>query len=119
MIAFAIRAGGGGTRVLLTMAAGAIIAFLGVAMLSRLLIVPIAAVLGAALELALRGWRFLGGVRDRIPFVGPLLRRVGYGLTLGYVWVGLITALIVVAILLVGRQHRRRDRGASCGIGGA
>jgi len=54
------------------------------------------------LELALRVWRFLGGVRDRIPVVGPLLRRVGYGLTLGYVWVGLITALIVLAILRGG-----------------
>ena len=43
VIAFAIRAGGGGTRVLLTMAAGAIIAFLGMSMLSQLLIVPIAA----------------------------------------------------------------------------
>ena len=53
-------------------------------------------------------WRFLGGVRDRIPFVGPLLRRVGYGLTLGYVWVGLITALIVLVILIGRGQHRRR-----------
>src|SRR6185437_12863415 len=56
------------TRVL-PIAAGAIIAFLGVAMLSRLLIVPIAAVLGAVLEVALRLARFLGGVRDRIPVV--------------------------------------------------
>ena len=46
VIAFAIRAGGGGSRVLLTMAAGAIIAFLGMSMLSQLLIVPIAAALG-------------------------------------------------------------------------
>jgi putative ABC transport system permease protein len=102
MIAYALGSNDSGTRILLTMAAGAIIAFLGVAMLSRLLIVPIAAVLGAVLELALRVWRFLGGVRDRIPVVGPLLRRVGYGLTLGYVWVGLITALIVLAILRGG-----------------
>ena len=54
VIAFAIRAGGGGTRVLLTMAAGAIIAFLGMSMLSQLLIVPIAAALGAVLEVGLR-----------------------------------------------------------------
>jgi putative ABC transport system permease protein len=102
LIAFAIRAGGGGTRILLTMAAGAIIAFLGAAMLSRLLIVPIAAALGAVLEVALRAWRFLGGVRDRIPVLGPLVRRVGYALTLGYVWVGVITALILFVVLRGG-----------------
>ena len=95
MIAYAIGSNDSGTRILLTMAAGAIIAFLGVAMLSRLLIVPIAAVLGAVLELALRVSRFLGGVRDRIPVVGPLLRRVGYGLTLG---------------LRLGRPDHRADR---------
>ena len=88
VIAFAIRAGGGGTRVLLTMAAGAIIAFLGMSMLSQLLIVPIAAALGAVLEVGLRVSRFLGRIRDRIPVLGPLVRRVGYGLTLGYVWAG-------------------------------
>ena len=58
--------------------------------------------LGGALELVLRVWRFLGGVRDRIPFVGPLLRRIGYGLTLGYVWVSLITAAIVLTLLAGG-----------------
>jgi putative ABC transport system permease protein len=102
LIAFAIRAGGGGTRILLTMAAGAIVAFLGVAMLSRLLIVPIAAALGAVLEVALRAWRLLGGVRDRVPVLGRLIRRVGYGLTLGYVWAGIITALILFSVLRGG-----------------
>ena len=102
VIAFAIRAGGGGSRVLLTMAAGAIVAFLGMSMLSQLLIVPIAAALGAVLEVALRVSRFLGGIRDRIPVLGPLIRRVTYGLTLGYVWVGIITALILLSVLRGG-----------------
>jgi putative ABC transport system permease protein len=102
VIAFAIRAGGGGSRVLLTMAAGAIIAFLGMSMLSQLLIVPIAAALGVVLEVALRVSRFLGQIRDRIPVLGPLLRRVAYGLTLGYVWAGIITALVVISLLRGG-----------------
>jgi putative ABC transport system permease protein len=102
VIAFAIRAGGGGSRVLLTMAAGAIIAFLGMSMLSQLLIVPIAAALGMVLELSLRISRFLGRVRDRIPVLGPLLRRLAYALTLGYVWVGIITALVLVSVLSGG-----------------
>jgi ABC-type antimicrobial peptide transport system permease subunit len=108
LIAYAIRAGGGGSRVLLTMAAGAVIAFLGVAMLSRILISPLAAVLGVALEALLRIWRFLGRVRDRIPLLGKLLRRIGYGLTLGCVWIGAITLLIIAAIL----------KGAGAGTGG-
>jgi putative ABC transport system permease protein len=102
LIAYAIRGGGGGTRILLTMAVGAIIAFLGVAMLSRLLIVPMAAALGAALEVVLRAWRFLGRVRDRVPVLGPFVKRLGYWLTLGYVWIGAITVLIVLALLLGG-----------------
>jgi ABC-type antimicrobial peptide transport system permease subunit len=102
LIAFSISGGGGGTRILLTMAAGAIIAFLGVAMLSRLLIVPMAGVLGGALELALRVWRFLGRIRDLIPVVGPLVKRIGYWLTLGYVWVGAITALVLALLILGG-----------------
>ena len=102
VIAFAIRAGGGGSRVLLTMAAGAIIAFLGMSMLSQLLIVPIAAALGAVLEVGLRLSRFLGRIRDRIPVLGRGIRRVGYGLTLGYVWAAIITALILISILRGG-----------------
>src|SRR5207342_3438363 len=86
----------------LTMAAGAIIAFLGVAMLSRLLIVPMAGVLGAVLELVLRVTRFSGRVRDRIPVLGSLVKRIGYGLTLGYVWIGAITALLVLGTLIGG-----------------
>src|SRR5262249_8802710 len=88
LIAYAFRAGGGGSRILLTLAAGAMLAFLGVAMLSRLLITPLAAGLGAALELVLRGWRFLGRARDRVPYAGPFVKRPGYWLTLGYVWAG-------------------------------
>jgi putative ABC transport system permease protein len=84
------------------MAAGAIIAFLGVAMLSRLLVVPIAAVIGIVLEGALRVSRSLGGVRDRIPVLGGVLRRVGYGLTLGYVWAAIFIALILFSILRGG-----------------
>jgi putative ABC transport system permease protein len=102
LIAYAIRAGGGGSRILLTMAAGAIIAFLGVAMLSRLLVTPLAGALGAALELVLRGWRFLGRMRDRVPVAGPFVKRLGYWLTLGYAWVGTITVVLLALILMGG-----------------
>src|SRR4029079_11395361 len=71
-------------------------------MLSQLLIVPIAAALGAALEVALRISRVIGRIRDRIPVLGPLVRRVAYGLTLGYVWTGIITALVLFVILRGG-----------------
>ncbi len=101
LIAFAISSGGGASRVLLTMAAGAIMAFIGVALLSRLLIRPVAGALGACLELVLRVIRFGGRVRDAIPVLGPLVRRAGYGLTLGYVQVGL-GGLLVTVLLLAG-----------------
>ena len=39
--------------------------------------------LGAVLEVGLRVSRFLGGVRDRVPVLGPLVRWVGYGLHVG------------------------------------
>src|SRR4029079_5721541 len=71
-------------------------------MLSQLLIVPIAAALGAALEVALRISRVIGRIRDRIPVLGPLVRRVAYGLTLGDVWTGIITAVVLFVILRGG-----------------
>ena len=87
VIAFAIRAGGGGSRVLLTMAAGAIIAFLGMSMLSQLLIVPIAAALGvgprggaSALEVPGPDPRPHSGARTRDPTGGL---RAHAGLRLG------------------------------------
>ncbi len=100
LIAYAIRAGGGGSRVLLTMAAGAIIAFLGVAMLSRILITPMAAVLGIGLQGLLWIWRLLGRLRDKVPLLGRFVRWLGYVLTLGCVWIGIITILLMAIILI-------------------
>ena len=100
LIAYAISAGGGGSRVLLTMAAGAVIAFLGVAMLSRILITPMAAVLGIGLQGLLWFWRLLGRLRDKVPLLGRFVRWLGYVLTLGCVWTGIIT-IVVMAIILI------------------
>ena len=121
LIAYAIRAGGGGSRVLLTMAAGAIIAFLGVAMLSRILITPMAAVLGVVLVGLLSVWRLLGRLRDKVPVLGRFVRWLGYVLTLGFVWIGGVTILLTAIILISSGASTGGVVGALVvlGIGGA
>src|SRR5262249_52140618 len=102
LMALAIRSSGSTTSILLTIAAGAIFAFIGVAMLSKLLVKPAARGLGLCLIGVLWVARLLGRVRNMIPGLGWLLRWVGYGLTLGWVWSILITNAVIGLILKIG-----------------
>ena len=69
-------------------------------MLSRILITPMAAVLGIGLQGLLWFWRLLGRLRDKVPLLGRFVRWLGYVLTLGCVWIGIIT-IVVMAIILI------------------
>ena len=102
------------------MAAGAVIAFLGVAMLSRILISPAGGGAGDRCSSCCCG---SGGSWDGCATASPCsdgcCAAIGYALTLGCVWVGAITLLIVCAILtgasastggLIGAADRARDR---------
>ena len=63
---------------------------------------PISRALGFVLEMGLASHDSWAASATASRMLGPFVRRVGYWLTLGYVWVGILTVLILFSVLRGG-----------------